>query len=100
MNICGCLVQVVPSAIARVMDQLSDTQGVEVHAHSNDGRLVVVVEDTQGLRASESIMQMHQIPGVVALSLTYHHFDEYTETGTQLPDSQSQETESYVHESV
>ena len=50
--------------------------GVEIHAKSDDGRFVIVVEDTGERRASETIMALHQIPGVVSLTLTYHHFEE------------------------
>ncbi len=51
-------------------------RGVEVHAQSDDGRIVVVVEDTPDRFASETIMDLHQIPGVISLTLTYHHFEE------------------------
>ena len=42
----------------------------------DEGRFVVVVEDTKDRMASEIIMDLHQIPGVVSLTLTYHHFEE------------------------
>ncbi len=80
MNICGCLVHVAKSRCAVVRDAMAATEGVEIHAESDDGRFVVVVEDTCAARASETIMGLHQIPGVVSLTLTFHHFEEASES--------------------
>lgn len=91
MNICGCLAHVVPNhanAAARVM---KDTPGVEVHAETEDGRFVIVVEDTPSRLASEIIMDLHQIPGVISLTLTYHHFEDIADADPQ-PDALSPTT--------
>lgn len=79
MNICGCLVHVVPDAVSAARAAMEDTSGVEVHAQTGDGRLVVVVEDTATARASDTIMALHQIPGVISLTLNYHHFEDTTQ---------------------
>lgn len=76
MNICGCLVHSMPEKAGAVRDALTAMEGVEVHAQSDDGRHVVVVEDTETERASDIIMEMHQIPGVISVTLTYHHFED------------------------
>ena len=70
---------------------MTGTQGVEVHAEAEDGRFVVVVEDTADRLASETIMDLHQIPGVISLSLTYHHFEDLAEVSPQ-SNAQSQPT--------
>ncbi|MHA6268304.1 chaperone NapD [uncultured Aliiroseovarius sp.] len=75
MNICGCLVHTMPDMTETVITAIDATQGGEVHAHQ-DGRIVVTVEDTPDMRASDQIMEMHQIPGVLTITLTYHHFEE------------------------
>lgn len=75
LNICGCLVHAAPGTVGRVSDAIAATPGCEVHAEQ-DGRLVVTVEDTAQRRASDLIMDMHQIPGVLTITLTYHHFEE------------------------
>lgn len=80
MNICGCLVHAMPDRIDNVRQSMAQTDGVEVHAITEDGRFVVVVEDTETRLASETIMDMHQIPGVVSLTLTYHHFEDLAAT--------------------
>lgn len=75
LNICGCLVHTMPDKTAEVIAAIDAYEGGEVHAHE-DGRIVVTVEDTSDMRASEQIMEMHQIPGVLTVTLTYHHFEE------------------------
>ncbi len=76
MNICGCLMHVAPRYIDEAARSIAGTEGCEIHARSEDGRFVVVVEDTENRLASETIMDLHQITGVVSLTLTYHHFED------------------------
>ncbi|SHJ50488.1 periplasmic nitrate reductase chaperone NapD [Shimia gijangensis] len=75
LNICGCLVHTMPEMTDSVIAAINEIEGGEVHAQE-DGRIVVTVEDTETQRASEQIMDMHQIPGVLTVTLTYHHFEE------------------------
>lgn len=84
MNICGCLVHAPSAEVGSIASALSAMEGVEVHATTEDGRLIVVVEDTETSRASETIMAMHQVAGVISLTLTYHHFEDL-QGGTDQP---------------
>ncbi|WP_422064910.1 chaperone NapD [Shimia sp.] len=63
-----------PDKVSDVVTAVERSEGCEVHAHE-EGRIVVTVEDTETKRASEIIMDMHQIPGVITVALTYHHFE-------------------------
>ncbi len=91
MNICGCLVHIATDHTDAARAAMTGTQGVELHAETEDGRFVVVVEDTADRLASETIMDLHQIPGVISLSLTYHHFEDLAEA-SPLSNAQSQPT--------
>ncbi len=91
MNICGCLIHVAPDQAEAAAQAMRSTPGVEIHAQAEDGRFVVVVEDTSDRLASEIIMDLHQIPGVISLTLTYHHFEDLAES-TPHPDALSQTT--------
>ncbi len=91
MNICGCLVHAVPLRARDARAGMAATEGVEIHAEADDGRFVVVVEDTGARLASETIMDLHQIPGVVSLTLTYHHFEDLAETRPR-PETPSQDS--------
>ncbi|MHA3979806.1 chaperone NapD [Halovulum sp. GXIMD14794] len=76
MNICGCLVHVSTAQVADARGRLDAMHGVEVYAASDDGRLVVVVEDTEAASAADLIMEIHQVPGVISVTLNYHHFED------------------------
>lgn len=76
MNICGCLVHATSETADAVRNGVEALEGTEVHGASDDGRLVVVVEDTQTKTAADQIMAMHQIPGVISVTITYHHFED------------------------
>ncbi len=84
LNICGCLVHALPEKADSVIKAINATEGGEVHAHEN-GKIVVTVEDTETQRASEQIMDMHQIPGVITVTLTYHHFETPESDKTAAP---------------
>ena len=75
LNICGCLVHTMPDKTGAVIQAINAAEGSEVHGHES-GRIVVTVEDTADQLASERIMALHQIPGVLTVTLTYHHFEE------------------------
>lgn len=76
MNICGCVVHLAPKARESARPMIAAMDGVEIHAETEDGRLVVVVEDTDTRKASEAIMDLHQITGVLSVTLNYHHFED------------------------
>lgn len=84
INICGCLVHTTPERTADVIAAIETAEGSEVHGHQ-DGRIVVTVEDTKAKRASDQIMDMHQIPGVLTVTLTYHHFEALDDTAQNSP---------------
>lgn len=75
LNICGCLVTTMTGTTDAVIAAIDATEGGEVHAHEDD-RLVVTIEDTDTMPASEQIMNLNHIPGVLSVTLTYHHFEE------------------------
>ena len=92
MNICGCLVYVASDRSDAAVSAMKATEGVEVHAEGEDGRIIVVVEDTATRFASEIIMDLHQIPGVISLTLTYHHFEEPGDPASAPPTLRSHST--------
>ncbi|WP_193143015.1 chaperone NapD [Fluviibacterium sp. S390] len=79
MNICGCLVHVAKDKADAARSEMTGMAGVEVHAATDDGKFVVVVEDIDDKRASDQIMALHQIPGVISVTLNYHHFEDLSQ---------------------
>lgn len=75
MNVIGVLVHVQPSEEIAVGHALGLMPGVDVHAATSDGRLVVTAHDVDGRNASDSLMAMALIPGVINAALVYHAFE-------------------------
>jgi nitrate reductase NapD len=75
MNISGVLVHSKPEQVDAVKSQLSNLSGVEVHVTTDDGRLVVTIENDTGPMI-DTMNSFHDIEGVLSASLIYHHFDE------------------------
>ena len=98
MNICGCLVHVAPEKSESARRQIAATEGVEIHAESEDSRFVVIVEDTAKRLASETIMDLHQIPGVISLTLNYHHFENTSKTRPRRPNSNEPTARGQAHD--
>jgi len=74
MNVSGVLVHALPELVEVVALRLTACAGVEVHASTQDGRLVVTVEDEESLMF-DTINSFHDIDGVLSISLIYHEFD-------------------------
>ncbi|KIL98641.1 Periplasmic nitrate reductase component NapD [Paramagnetospirillum magnetotacticum MS-1] len=74
-NICGVLIHAKPERRHEVQDALGRIPGVEVHTMTDDGRMVVTVEDAQGNWAGATITSLTDIRGILNVSLVYHHFD-------------------------
>ncbi|MBI5163548.1 MAG: chaperone NapD [Magnetospirillum sp.] len=74
-NICGVLVHAKPAELKRVSAALVALPGVEIHQSTAEGKLVVTVEDADGVWAGATISQFNEIEGVLSVALVYHHFD-------------------------
>ncbi|MFA7095719.1 MAG: chaperone NapD [Gammaproteobacteria bacterium] len=76
MNIVGLIVHSHPHKIAHVKARLEVMRGVEVHAASDCGRLLVSVEEDNDGRMVDTILQMHNVDGVLSAAMIYHHYEE------------------------
>jgi len=74
-NVCGLLAHVADGQMDSVRDALSELSGVEVHAETEDGRLVITIEDTEDCLAADMITKVDRVPGVMNSSLVYHQFE-------------------------
>ncbi len=75
-NICSVLVHVAQNMIETVKSQLENQPGVEVHSISDDGRLIVTVEDEQRKKVAERIMGFYELKGVLSASMIYQFSDD------------------------
>lgn len=74
-NISGVLVHARLEKLASVREELIKRPGVEVHGQSEDGRLVVTVEDTEARRSADTVTGFQHIDGVLSAALVYQHTD-------------------------
>ena len=76
MNICGVLVHCAPGTISDIETVLAELPGTEVHQRAPGDRLIVTTEDAEGTTASETILAIHRLPGVISAALTFHSFED------------------------
>jgi nitrate reductase NapD len=73
MNISSLLLHAQPQRAEHVRAHLEQLPGVEVHAVTAEGRLIVTVEKRDDLEMTRAFEQLGAIPGVHATTLVYHH---------------------------
>ncbi|MGB0748161.1 MAG: chaperone NapD [Magnetospiraceae bacterium] len=74
VNICGVLVHAKLAKLQDVRRDLCQLPGVEIHAETEDGRLILTIEDTETGTAAESLAAAGQVSGVLSAVLVYHEF--------------------------
>jgi nitrate reductase NapD len=72
MHISSIVVHADPTAAARVRAAIDSVAGLEVHAATDDGKLVVTIE-APGEGESIALMdQVHALPDVLAVAMVFH----------------------------
>jgi len=87
MKVASLVVRARPQRLAPLRDELAQMPGVEIHAVQPDGRIVVTVEDVDGTYPAESIVSIHNLGGVIGVSLVYEYSDE--ESGSETEEAMS-----------
>ena len=75
MNMCGVLVQTLPTRLEAVVHMLSGLDGVEVHHALKSGRIVITVEDTDAALSIDTLTRIHNLDGIITATLVYHQFE-------------------------
>jgi nitrate reductase NapD len=79
-NICGVMVHARPDCRNQVEQALVRRPGVEVHANTEEGRLVVTVEDEDRRVVADTISSFHDIDGVLSAAMIYQFSDDSNST--------------------
>ena len=74
-NVCGVLVHAHNGQIEQVKKLLEQQDGVEVHAVTDNGRLVVTVEHDRRKTVGDRIMGFYEVPGVLSAAMIYQYSD-------------------------
>ncbi|WP_305075012.1 chaperone NapD [Propionivibrio sp.] len=75
MNITSLVLRIRPETRAEAEAALRALPGVECHHMSDDGKLIVTVEDAPGAAMSDTLIAVHRVPQVLAATLAYEHCD-------------------------
>jgi len=75
MNISGIVVHASPDKIDTVRPQLEQIPGVEVHAASAEGKMVVTIEKPGDRETADIFEEISRIPGILSTAMVYHHFE-------------------------
>ena len=73
MNISSAIVHVVPARLDEACVALAGMPGVEIHARSPLGKVVVTLEDDDTESAANSYLALHGIPGVASVAMVYQY---------------------------
>jgi periplasmic nitrate reductase NapD len=75
VNISGVLVQTLLHNSASLQSRLATLPGVEVHAISAEGSLVVTIEQASSRAMADTLSHIQGLPDVLSATLIYHHHD-------------------------
>lgn len=85
MNISSVILRCLPGRIAEVDARLAAMPGVEIHGRSPDGKLVVTLEDTDVVKAADSYVALHDVPGVLSATLVYQYGEDEAPANCAIP---------------
>jgi nitrate reductase NapD len=81
MNISSLVVDVQPARTASVQAILAGWPGVEVHAATPQGKLIVTVETDSDVQTTDNFSRIGALEGVMSVAMVYHQFEPELEHG-------------------
>lgn len=79
MNISGVLVHAKPEQIEQVKQLLQNIPGVEVHAVTENGRLITTVEQDSETTIADTVLNIPNYEGVISAAMVYQYGDDENE---------------------
>lgn len=73
MTLSSVILRVKPEKLPGVKVGLGRFSGVELHAETEDGRLIVTVEDAPDLSAADCYVQLNGLDGVLSAAVIYEY---------------------------
>lgn len=80
MNISSLIVIPHPDRVASVQALLREVDGVEIHAVSPEGKIIVTVETADDRATTHTYEYIGQLDGVLSASMVYHQKESDPET--------------------
>ena len=75
MTICSLVVYARPEMVPDIESAIAGLEGAEVHATTDEGKLIVVLDHPDRTHCSRTIMNLNNIDGVIGTSLVYEHHE-------------------------
>lgn len=75
MHISSIVVHVDPGVVERVRGFLEAMPGLDVHAATDDGKLVVTIETDSDHASITSVEAVRAMPGVLSVAMVFHQFE-------------------------
>lgn len=75
ISISSVVVNARPDLLKQVQDGLAVLPSVEVHAVTDEGRLIVTIEADSDQAVANMFTVISQLPGVLAASMVYHQYE-------------------------
>lgn len=76
MNISSIVVHTYPRESSALQGRLAVLPGVDIHAATDDGRIIITIEDTPTSAPSETLMNVQNMQGVLSAAMVYNYSDE------------------------
>lgn len=80
MNISSVILYIAPDCLTEARGALTAMPGVEIHACTDEGKVVVTLEDHDNQSAADSYAALHNIAGVASVAMVYQYSDSDSET--------------------
>ena len=79
MTICSLVVYARPDLAPDIKSAITELEGAEVHAATDEGKLIIVLDHPDRTLCSKMIMDISNIDGVISTSLAYEYHEEQSE---------------------
>jgi len=76
MSIYSVVIYTKPENLTSVSAELEKIEGVEIHGSNPEGKLVVTLDHPNRSYCSDTLMDFHNIPGVLNSAFIYEYFEE------------------------
>ena len=76
MNISSAILYIAPERLDEACEALLQMGGVEIHARSPEGKVVVTLEDDSTNSAADKYVALHGAPGVASVAMVYQYSDD------------------------
>jgi nitrate reductase NapD len=70
-----------------VVREIGAFNGAEIHATTDDGRLVVTLDEPDNAEATDAFVRIQDLDGVLSVSLVYNYFEQPTDEKEAIDDN-------------